>query len=92
MERGMIFEEEVPVFPPSVLLEDSCILDAVTGDEVPINETARLMLSLVDDRRTAREIGEAVAASYGLASRRVISDFLQLVARLNEKCLLNVYA
>jgi hypothetical protein len=30
-----------------------------------------------------------VAASYGLGSRQVTSDFLQLVARLNEKCLLN---
>jgi hypothetical protein len=92
VEEGMIFEEEVPVFPAGVLLEDSRLLDTVTGDEVPINETARLMLSLVDGRRTAREIGEAVAASYGLASGRVVSDFLQLVARLNEKCLLNVYA
>lgn len=88
----MIFEEEVPVFPPGVLLQVSRLLDTVTGDEVRINETARLMLSLVDGRRTAREIGEAVAASYGVPSRRVVSDFLQLVARLNEKCLLNVYA
>ena len=86
----MIFEEEVPVFPPDVMLENACIIDAVTGDRVPINETARLMLSLVDGRRTAREIGEAVAPSYGLAPRRVISDFLQLVARLNEKCMLNI--
>jgi hypothetical protein len=86
----MIFEEEVPVFPPGVLLGDSYVLDTVTGDRAPINGTARLMLSLVDGRRTAREIGEAVATSYGLASRRVISDFLQLIARLNEKCLLNV--
>jgi hypothetical protein len=88
----MIFEEEVPVFPQGVLLEDSCLLDTVTGDEIRINETARLMLSLVDGRRTAREIGEAVAASYGLAPGRVVSDFLQLVARLNEKFLLNVHA
>ena len=88
----MIFEEEVPAFPPGVLLQDSRLLDTVTGDEVPINDTARLMLSLIDGRRTAREIGEAVAASYGLAPHQVISDFLQLVARLNEKCLLNVYA
>jgi hypothetical protein len=88
----MIFAEEVPVFPPGVLLEDSRLLDTVTGDEVRINETARHMLSLVDGRRTAREIGEAVAASYGLASGRVVSDFLQLVARLNEKFLLNVHA
>jgi hypothetical protein len=87
----MIFEEEVPVFPPGVLLEDSRLLDTVTGDEVPINETARLMLSLADGRRTAREIGAAVAARYGIAPPRVVSDFLQLVARLNEKCLLNVY-
>ena len=43
----MIFEEEVPVFPQGVLLEDSRLLDTVTGDEVRINETARLMLSLV---------------------------------------------
>ena len=86
----MIFEEEVPVFPRGVLLESSCLLDTVTGDRVPINDTARLMLSLIDGRRTARDIGEAVAASYGLAPRRVISDFLQLIARLNEKCLLNV--
>jgi hypothetical protein len=85
----VIFEVEVPVFPPGVLLERSHLLDTVTGDRVPINETARLMLSLVDGRRTAKEIGEAVAASYGLASRQVTSDFLQLVARLNEKCLLN---
>jgi hypothetical protein len=86
----MIFEEEVPSFPPSVLLKDSYLLDTVTGDRVQINETARLMLSLVDGRRTAREIGEAVAASYGLASHQVISDFLQLVDRLNEKYLLNI--
>jgi hypothetical protein len=86
----MIFEEEIPVFPPDVVLEDSYILDTVTDDRVRVNETARLMLSLVNGRRTAREIGEAVAASYGLASQRVISDLLQLVARLNEKCMLNV--
>jgi hypothetical protein len=86
----MIFEEEVPVLPPGVLLEGSHLLDTVTGDRVRINETARLMLSLVDGRRTAREIGEAVAARYGLGRRRVISDFLQLVDRLNEKCLLNI--
>jgi hypothetical protein len=86
----MIFEEEVPVFPQSVLLKGSCLLDTVTGDRVPINETARLMLSLIDGRRTAREIGEALAASYGLAPHRVISDFLQLIARLNEKCMLNI--
>ena len=92
MEEGMIFEEEVPVFPPGVLLEDSCVLDTVTGDRAPINGTARLMLSLVNGRRTAREIGEAVATSYGLAPGRVISDVLQLVARLNEKCLLNINA
>jgi Coenzyme PQQ synthesis protein D (PqqD) len=86
----MIFEEEVPVLPPGVLLESSYLLDTVTGDRVRINETARFMLSLVDGRRTAREIGEAVAAQYGLGRRRVIGDFLQLVDRLNEKCLLNV--
>jgi hypothetical protein len=86
----MIFEEEVPVFPTGVLLQSSCLLDTVTGDRIPINETARLMLSLVDGRRTARDIGEAVAASYGLAPYRVTGDFLQLIARLNEKCLLNI--
>lgn len=86
----MIFEEEVPVFPPGVLLEGTCLLDTVTGDRVPINGTARLMLSLIDGRRTARDIGEAVAASFGLAPHRVTSDLLQLIARLNEKCLLNI--
>ncbi len=86
----MIFEEEVPVFPPGVTFENTCLIDAVTGDRVPINETARLMLSLVDGRRTAKEIGEAVAASHGLAPPRVIGDFLGLVARLNEKCMLNI--
>ena len=86
----MIFEEEVPVLPPGVLLEDFHLLDTVTGDRVRINETAHLMLSLVDGRRTAREIGEAVAARYDLGRRRVTSDFLQLVDRLNEKCLLNI--
>lgn len=86
----MIFEEEVPVLPPGVLLENRHLLDTVTGDRVRINETAHLMLSLVDGRRTAREIGEAVAARYGLGRRRVTSDFLQLVDRLNEKCLLNI--
>jgi hypothetical protein len=85
----MIFEIEVPVFPPGVLLKRSHILDTVTGDRIPINETARLMLSLIDGRRTAKEIGETVAAGYGIAPRRVTSDFLQLVARLNEKSLLN---
>ncbi len=86
----MIFEEEVPVFPPGVMLENSCITDTVTGDRVTINVTARLMLSLVDGRRTAREIGEAVAPSYGLAPHRVTSDLLQLVGRLNDKCMLNI--
>jgi len=85
----MILDVEVPVFPPGVLLEHSHLLDTVTDDRVPINETARRMLSLVDGKRTAKEIGETVAAGYGLASNQVISDFLQLVARLNEKCLLN---
>jgi hypothetical protein len=85
----MIFEVEVPVFPPGVLLKRSHILDTVTGDRIPINETALLMLSLIDGRRTAKEIGETVAAGYGIAPRRVTSDFLQLVARLNEKSLLN---
>ena len=86
----MIFEEEVPVFPSGVLLEDSWVLDTVTGDKVRINETARRMLSLVDGRRPAREIGGAVAASYGLDPHRVVSDFLQLAGRLNEKYLLNI--
>lgn len=87
----MIFEEEVPVFPSGVLLEGSWILDTVTGDRVEINETARRMLSLVDGRRPAREIGGAVAASYGLdPPRRVVSDFMQLAALLNEKYLLNI--
>jgi hypothetical protein len=85
----VIFEVEVPVFPPGVLLQRSHLLDTVTGDRVPINETAHLMLSLVDGRHTAKEISEAVAAVYGLAPRQVTSDFLQLVAQLNEKCLLN---
>lgn len=85
----MIFEIEVPVFPAGVMLESSYLLDTVTGDRVPINGTARLMLSLVDGRRTAKEIGATVAAAYGIAPRRVTSDFLQLAARLNEKCLLN---
>ena len=85
----MIFEIEVPVFPAGVMLESSDLLDTVTGDRVPINGTARLMLSLVDGRRTAKEIGATVAAAYGIAPRRVTSDFLQLAARLNEKCLLN---
>jgi Coenzyme PQQ synthesis protein D (PqqD) len=87
----MIFEEEVAVFPSGVLLEYSHLLDTVTGDEVPINESARLMLSLVDGRRTAREIGEMVAASYGVGAPRAVGDFLQLISRLNEKCLLNIY-
>jgi hypothetical protein len=86
----MIFDVEVPAFPPGVQLEHSHLLDTVTEDRVPINETARLMLSLVDGRRSAKEIGETVAAGYGLSSRQVTSDFLQLVARLNEKCLLNL--
>jgi hypothetical protein len=85
----VIFEVEVPAFPPGVLLQRSHLLDTVTGDRVPINETAHLMLSLVDGRHTAKEISEAVAAVYGLAPRQVTSDFLQLVAQLNEKCLLN---
>jgi hypothetical protein len=85
----VIFEVEVPAFPPGVLLQRSHLMDTVTGDRVPINETAHLMLSLVDGKHTAKEIGEAVAADYGLAPRQVTSDFLQLVAQLNEKCLLN---
>ena len=61
----------------------------MTGDRVSLNETAYFMLSLVDGRRTAKDIGEAVAAIYGLAPRQVTSDFLQIAALLNEKCLLN---
>ena len=85
----MIFEVEVPAFPAGVRLRRSHLLDTVTCDRVPINETAYLMLSLVDGKRTARDIGEAVAALYGLDPGRVTSDFLQLAARLNEKSLLN---
>jgi hypothetical protein len=85
----VIFEVEVPAFPPGVLLQRSHLLDTVTGDRVPINESAYVMLSLVDGRHTAKDIGQAVAAVYGLAPRQVTSDFLQLAAQLNEKCLLN---
>ena len=85
----MIFEIEVPAFPAGVRLRRSHLLDTVTCDSAPINETAYLMLSLVDGRRTAKDIGEAVAALYGLAPGQVIGDFLELAARLNEKSLLN---
>jgi hypothetical protein len=54
----MIFEEEVPVFPSGVSLEDSWILDTVTGDRVRINETARRMLSLVDGKRPRERSAE----------------------------------
>jgi len=85
----VIFDVEVPAFPQAVLLQRTHLLDTVTGDRVSLNETAYFMLSLVDGRRTAKDIGEAVAAVYGLAPRQVTSDFLQIAALLNEKCLLN---
>jgi len=44
----MIFEEEVPVFPPGILLKGACLLDTVTGAEVPLNEPARFLLSSID--------------------------------------------
>ncbi len=86
----MIFEEEVPVFPPGVLLKESCLLDTVTGVEVPLNVTARFLLSSIDGERTVGEIAGAASRRYGVSTEQATSDFSQLVARLNEKYLLNL--
>ncbi len=88
----MIFEEEVPVLPPGVLLEDACLLDTITGAEVPLNGTAFFLLSSIDGERTVREIAGAASRRYGVATEQVTSDFSQLAARLNEKYLLNLDA
>ena len=85
----MIFEEEVPVFPPGVLLRDACLSDTVTGAEVPLNGTARFLLSSVNGQRTVREIAGAASRRYGVAAEQATSDFSLLAARLNEKYLLN---
>jgi len=88
----MIFEEEVPVLPPGVLLEGASLLDTVTGAEVSLNGTARFLLSSIDGERTVREIAGAASRRYGVATEQVTSDFSQLAARLNEKYLLNLDA
>jgi hypothetical protein len=86
----MIFEEEVPVFPPGVLLEDARLLDTVTGSEVSLNGTACFFLSSIDGERTVREIAATASRRYGVATEQATSDFSQLAARLNEKYLLNL--
>jgi len=88
----MIFEEEVPVLPPGVLLKGTRLLDTVTGAEVSLNGTARYLLSSIDGERTVREIAGAASRRYGVATEQVTSDFSQLAARLNEKYLLNLDA
>jgi hypothetical protein len=88
----MIFEEEVPVLPPGVLLEGDFLLDTVMGAEVSLNGTARFLLSSIDGERTVREIAGAASRRYGIATEQVTSDFSQLTARLNEKFLLNLDA
>ena len=86
----MIFEEEVPVFPPGIFPKDARLVDAVTGAEVPLNETARFLLSSIDGERTMGEIAAAASRRYGVATEQATSDFSQLAARLNEKYLLNL--
>jgi hypothetical protein len=86
----MIYEEEVPVFPPGVSLEGACLSDTVTGAEVSLNATAHFLLSSIDGERTVREIADAASRRYGVATEQVTSDLSQLVARLNEKYLLNL--
>ena len=88
----MIYEEEVPVFPPGVSLEEACLSDTVTGAEVSLNATAHFLLSSIDGERTVREIAGAASRRYGVATEQATSDLSQLVARLNEKYLLNLDA
>ena len=86
----MIFREGIPTFPAGVVLRGDHLLDTVTGERAPLNDTGRFMLSLVDGRRTVGEIAAGTSRRYGVATERATDDFLQLAARLNEKYLLNV--
>jgi len=80
---------KIPVANPAVLSRDGLdegkvMVNCDTGAAITINSTGALVWSLIDGRRTAEEIAEAVRKSFGNAPETVRDDVAALFAILAE--------
>lgn len=80
---------KIPVANPAVLSRDGLdegkvMVNCDTGAAITINRTGALIWTLIDGRRTAEEIAEAVRRSFGNAPDTVREDVAALLVTLEE--------
>ncbi len=80
---------KIPVANPAVLTRDGLdegkvMVNCDTGAAITINKTGALIWTLIDGRRTAEEIAEAVRRSFGNAPDTVREDVAALLVTLEE--------
>lgn len=80
---------KIPVANPAVLFRDGLdegkvLVNCDTGTAIAVNRTGALIWTLIDGRRTAGEIAEAVRRSFSNAPDTVREDVAALLVTLAE--------
>ncbi|MGA2934440.1 MAG: PqqD family protein [Methanomicrobiales archaeon] len=80
---------KIPVANPAVLSRDGLdegkvIVNCDTGAAIAVNRTGALIWALIDGRRNAEEIAEAVRRSFSNAPDTVKDDVAALLITLSE--------
>lgn len=82
-------EGYIPTAPNGVWLEQGVLKDSTLGQEYPVNQSAAMLLSLADGRRSIREIVRIIACEMETTEGEVVEGALGLFWKLNASYLLN---
>jgi len=79
----------VPYFPKGVELKETVIYDSNINTEVPINQTAKIILSHIDSNNSVSKIVENLQTMFKIDEERLYADINNLLDGLNSRYMLN---
>ena len=70
--------------------KEAVLLNLATGDYFTLNETLRVIWSLIDGKLTLQEMALKMVSSYDVGYRRALSDIISLVGKLQKRKLIAI--
>lgn len=85
-----LWPSDVVAFNRGVVLEGHFVIDQLTGNRLPVNDSAALLLAAVDGKASLQHCAFLVAAENGWESDEVLNDFAAVIDALERSSLVHI--
>lgn len=86
----ILFNNDIPIIPNKVRLEERRLYDESLNQSYPINESGHYILSLVNGKKTIKDISIKVAERYDIEEEFAGEETIKFLVQMSENFIINI--